>query len=56
MRFRSARRQADASRRNHAARRGTATRGYQMLKAQSSFEYTGVWAAVAVLTFTSLIL
>lgn len=30
--------------------------GYQMLKAQSSFDYAGVWAAVAVLTFTSLIL
>ena len=30
--------------------------GYQMLKAQSSFDYTGVWAAVAVLTFTSLVL
>jgi ABC-type nitrate/sulfonate/bicarbonate transport system permease component len=30
--------------------------GYYMLKAQSSFDYTGVWAAVAVLTFTSLVL
>ena len=30
--------------------------GYQMLKAQSTFDYGGVWAAVAVLTFTSLVL
>ena len=30
--------------------------GYQMLKAQSTFDYAGVWAAVAVLTFTSLVL
>jgi len=30
--------------------------GYYMLKAQSLFDYTGIWAAVAVLTFTALLL
>jgi ABC-type nitrate/sulfonate/bicarbonate transport system permease component len=30
--------------------------GYFMLKMQSSFDYTAIWAAVAVLTFTSLLL
>lgn len=30
--------------------------GYFMLKAQSTFDYTAVWAAVAVLTYTSLVL
>lgn len=30
--------------------------GYYMLKAQSLFDYTGIWAAVAVLTFTTLVL
>jgi ABC-type nitrate/sulfonate/bicarbonate transport system permease component len=30
--------------------------GYYMLKAQSTFDYTGIWAAVAVLTFTALVL
>jgi ABC-type nitrate/sulfonate/bicarbonate transport system permease component len=30
--------------------------GYLMLKAQSTFDYTGIWAAVAVITFTALTL
>jgi ABC-type nitrate/sulfonate/bicarbonate transport system permease component len=30
--------------------------GYRMLKAQSTFDYTALWAAVAVLTFTTLVL
>jgi len=30
--------------------------GYQMLKAQSTFDYTSIWASVAVLTFTTLVL
>ncbi len=30
--------------------------GYYMLKAQSLFDYTGIWAAVAILTFTALVL
>ncbi len=30
--------------------------GYQMLKAQSLFDYTSIWASVAVLTFTTLVL
>ena len=30
--------------------------GFQMLKAQSQFDYTSIWASVAVLTFTTLIL
>ena len=30
--------------------------GYFMLKMQSSFDYTAIWAAVAVLTFTSLVM
>jgi ABC-type nitrate/sulfonate/bicarbonate transport system permease component len=30
--------------------------GYYMLKAQSLFDYTGIWASVAVLTFTTLVL
>jgi ABC-type nitrate/sulfonate/bicarbonate transport system permease component len=30
--------------------------GFQMLKAQSTFDYTSIWASVAVLTFTTLLL